>query len=450
MVLALGRDLLTELVRLRGTGYRGHSYVCPCGVRLEFKEVAPLQQRTWFGTITLERAVYAGAGCPVRAHHVPLDAEWALLGAVAVPATLPDPDGGALAPVAPGVGRRGCAPALAVARRGVRRAAALRRGGPAAGAGPGAAGPPGAQHRGPYTQAAGRARAQQEDAARVRTQPPPRRRTAAVFDQPLPERPARAPDTLVITLDGALERTDGGLEGGQARRRLRPRRPRSGRASRSAGRRGDDLHGHAGGGAGLRPPAARRGPAPGAGVGAPGGRAGRWRQVDLEAGRPPLPPGGADRGLVPRPRAPVGAGPAALRRGHRRRLDLAGDPRRRAVGRPDRGRRRRRRRRQPRRRGPRPGRTCRTAPRGGPGRASGRWPRPSPTSRATPPGCATAPSAHSACPSAAASSRAAAGACSTPGSSAPAPAGGSIRRRTPWSARGAALCSDSTPACPHP
>ena len=56
-VLAIGRALLTELVRLRGTGYRGHSYVCPGGVRLVLKELAPLQQRTWFGTSTVERAV---------------------------------------------------------------------------------------------------------------------------------------------------------------------------------------------------------------------------------------------------------------------------------------------------------------------------------------------------------------------------------------------------------
>jgi hypothetical protein len=75
LLLRLGCDLLTELVRLRGTGYRGHSYVCPCGVRLVLKEVAPLQQRTWFGTVTLERAVYApapgeaGARCAVRAPH---------------------------------------------------------------------------------------------------------------------------------------------------------------------------------------------------------------------------------------------------------------------------------------------------------------------------------------------------------------------------------------------
>jgi len=67
-LLAMGQDLLTELVRLRGTGYRGHSYVCPCGVRLGRKEVAPLQQRTWFGSIPLERAVSAGAGCHVRCH----------------------------------------------------------------------------------------------------------------------------------------------------------------------------------------------------------------------------------------------------------------------------------------------------------------------------------------------------------------------------------------------
>ena len=50
-LLALGHDLLTELVRLRGTGDRGPSYVCPCGVRLVRKEVATLQQRTWFGTL---------------------------------------------------------------------------------------------------------------------------------------------------------------------------------------------------------------------------------------------------------------------------------------------------------------------------------------------------------------------------------------------------------------
>src|SRR5439155_11667900 len=100
-VLALGRDLLTDLVRLRGTGYRGHSYVCPCGVRLEYKEVAPLQQRTCFGTITLERAVYAGAGCAERAHHVPLDAEWALLGAEVPTAGTAPPGAGTEPPRSP-------------------------------------------------------------------------------------------------------------------------------------------------------------------------------------------------------------------------------------------------------------------------------------------------------------------------------------------------------------
>ena len=99
-LLALGATLLTELVRLRGTGDRGPSYVCPCGVRLRRKEVAPLRQRTWCGEVTVERTVYAGAGCAVRAHHVPLDAAWGLLGA-APAAGLPEPDGGTLAPAAP-------------------------------------------------------------------------------------------------------------------------------------------------------------------------------------------------------------------------------------------------------------------------------------------------------------------------------------------------------------
>jgi hypothetical protein len=216
-LLALGRDLLTELARLRGTGYRGHSYVCPCGVRLVLKEVAPLQQRTWFGTVTLERAVYAGAGCEVRAHHVPLDAEWALLGAeapaagAALPA-LPDPDGGTLAAVAPGTGRRPArlAPAFAavVVEYGARLPWAE-----AAGLLERVLGPVG--HLSPttvgaYTKAAGRARAQQEDAVRVRTQPPTRAERRAVLDQAPPAPPAAAPDTLVISMDGALERTDAG------------------------------------------------------------------------------------------------------------------------------------------------------------------------------------------------------------------------------------------------
>ncbi len=63
---------------------------------------------------------------------------------------------------------------------------------------------------GAYTKAAGRARAQQEDALRVRTQPPTRAERRAVFDRPAPERPATAPDTLVISMDGALERPDDG------------------------------------------------------------------------------------------------------------------------------------------------------------------------------------------------------------------------------------------------
>lgn len=219
-LLALGRDLLTELVRLRGTGYQGHSYVCPCGVRLVLKEVVPLQQRTWFGTITLERAVYApapgegGAGCHERAHLVPLDAAWALLGTTAAPhgASLPDPDGGTVAAVAPGTGRRPAhlAPAFAamVAEFGARlpyaEAASLveRALGTQAHLSPTTVGT--------YAQAAGHARGEQEDALRVRTQPPTRAERRAVFDQPLPDRPATAPDTLVISLDGALERTDDG------------------------------------------------------------------------------------------------------------------------------------------------------------------------------------------------------------------------------------------------
>jgi len=63
---------------------------------------------------------------------------------------------------------------------------------------------------GTYTTAAGQARAQQEDAQRVRPTPPPRAERQAVFDQPLPARPATAPDTLVMSMDGALERTTDG------------------------------------------------------------------------------------------------------------------------------------------------------------------------------------------------------------------------------------------------
>ena len=210
MLLALGRDLLTELVRLRGTGYRGHSYVCPCGVRLELKELAPLQQRTWFGTLTLERAVYAGAGGHERAHHVPLDAEWALRGTVAVPAALPDPDGGTLAAVAPGSGPARLSPAFAAAvvefgaRLPFAEAARLLE------VAMGASAHLAPNTVGAYTKAAGRARAQQEDALRVRTSPPGLAERRAVFDRPLPARPAAAPETLVVTLDGALERTHEG------------------------------------------------------------------------------------------------------------------------------------------------------------------------------------------------------------------------------------------------
>lgn len=209
-VLAIGRDLLTELVRLRGTGYRGHSYVCPCGVRLVLKELAPLQQRTWFGTVTLERAVYAGAACHERTHHVPLDAEWGLLGTECPPTSAtawPDPDGGALVPVAPGNGPARLAPAFAalVAEYGTRlpfgEAARLLE---AALGAPARLAP---NTVGAYAKAAGRARAHQEDSHRVRTDPPSLAERRAVTDQPPVARPATAPDTLVITMDGALERT---------------------------------------------------------------------------------------------------------------------------------------------------------------------------------------------------------------------------------------------------
>lgn len=212
-VLAIGRELLTELVRLRGTGYRGHSYVCPCGVRLVLKELAPLQQRTWFGTITLERAVYAGAGCHERTHHVPLDAEWGMLGTERPPTSAtnwPDPDGGALVAVAPGNGPARLAPAFAavVAEFGARlpfgeavRLLEVALGAPARLA---------PNTVGAYTKAAGRARQHQEDTHRVRTDPPGLAERRAVFDQPAPAPPSEAPETLVISMDGALERTDDG------------------------------------------------------------------------------------------------------------------------------------------------------------------------------------------------------------------------------------------------
>jgi hypothetical protein len=63
---------------------------------------------------------------------------------------------------------------------------------------------------GASARAAGAARAQREDALRVRTTPPSLAERRAVADQPPPVPPPTAPDTLVITVDGALERTDGG------------------------------------------------------------------------------------------------------------------------------------------------------------------------------------------------------------------------------------------------
>ena len=50
----------------------------------------------------------------------------------------------------------------------------------------------------------------QEDAQRVRTPSPSRAERRAVLDQLLPAPPATAPATLVISMDGALERTDDG------------------------------------------------------------------------------------------------------------------------------------------------------------------------------------------------------------------------------------------------
>ena len=220
-LLALGAALLTELVRLRGTGDRGPSYVCPCGVRLLRKEVAPLRQRTWCGEVTLERTVYAGAGCAVRAHHVPLDAAWGLLGA-APAAGLPEPDGGALAPAAPGPGPARLAPAFAaaVAEFGARLpyAEAARLLEVALGASARLA--PNTVRA--YTRAAGRARQEQEAAALAGRRRLTRGEVRAASSRGTPPRPAAAPDVLAVALDGALERTHRGLEGGQAGRGLRP------------------------------------------------------------------------------------------------------------------------------------------------------------------------------------------------------------------------------------
>jgi hypothetical protein len=211
-LLRLGAALLEEVVRLRGTGARGPSYVCPCGVRLVLKELAPLQQRTWFGPITLERAVYAGAGCRVRAHRVPLDAAWGLLGA-APAAGLPDPpgsDGGVLVPAPPGGGPARLAPAFAAlvvefgARLPYAEAARLL----AAALGPAAALAPNTVRA--YTQAAGRARQEAEDEALAARRRLTRGEARALSGRGTPPRPAPAPDVLAVALDGALERTRAG------------------------------------------------------------------------------------------------------------------------------------------------------------------------------------------------------------------------------------------------
>jgi hypothetical protein len=214
-VLTLGATLLTELVRLRGTGDLGPSYVCPCGVRLVRKELAVLRQRTWFGTITLERAVYAGGSCRVRAHHVPLDAAWGLLGADApadagAAAALPDPDGGTLAPTAPGSGPARLAPAFAAvvvefgARLPYGEAAHLLE------VAFGAVARLAPNTVRAYTRGAGRAREQQETAAvarAIRPRPPTRAQMRDVLETPVGPRPTTAPEVLVISMDGALERT---------------------------------------------------------------------------------------------------------------------------------------------------------------------------------------------------------------------------------------------------
>jgi len=158
--------------------------------------------------------VYAGTGCQERAHHVPLDAAWDLLGAVPLAATaaatLPDPDGGMLVAVAPGTGPARLSPTFAAlvvefgARLPFAEAAWLleRTLGAAAHLAPNTVGA--------YTKAAGRARRHQEDAHQVRTDPPSFATRRTVVDQPPMARPVTAPDTLVITMDGAIERTHQG------------------------------------------------------------------------------------------------------------------------------------------------------------------------------------------------------------------------------------------------
>jgi hypothetical protein len=123
---------------------------------------------------------------------------------------LPDPDGGALVAVAPGGGPARLAPAFArvVAELGTRLPYAE-----AAGVLEdvlGAVGHLSPTTIGTYATVAGQARAAQEDARRVRTQPPTRAERRAVLDQSPPPPPAAAPATLVISMDGALERTDDG------------------------------------------------------------------------------------------------------------------------------------------------------------------------------------------------------------------------------------------------
>jgi hypothetical protein len=184
-------------------------------VRLVRKEIAPLQQRTWFGVVTLERAVYAGAGCDVRAHHVPLDAAWGLLGATEPLAAdgapvLAEPDGGTLVPAAPGTGPARLAPGLAgvVVEFGARlpygEAAYLLE------LAFGAVARLAPNTIRAYTRAAGRERQRQEGMAvaqAIRARPPTRAQVREVLTAPVGAPPAGAPETLVISMDGALERT---------------------------------------------------------------------------------------------------------------------------------------------------------------------------------------------------------------------------------------------------
>lgn len=78
---------------------------------------------------------------------------------------------------------------------------------------------------GTYTKATGRARQQQEDALRVRPTPPSKAERCGMFDQPPVDRPGTAPDTLVMTMDGAIERTHRGWK--TDRPRCAERRPSS-------------------------------------------------------------------------------------------------------------------------------------------------------------------------------------------------------------------------------